>query len=164
MDKQFIEKEIERLISEYGNDVLRLSYMYLKDHQLAEDAFQEVFIKIYKKWDTFRSESSEKTWIIKITINVCKDMLKTNWLKKVSFYDVDDIFETNENQDDVLETVYKRDLFQQVLTLPDKYKEVILLYYYQGFNVSEIASILDTTTGTVGSLLSRARDQLKNII
>ncbi|QVK19510.1 sigma-70 family RNA polymerase sigma factor [Mycoplasmatota bacterium] len=159
-----MEKDIERLIQDYGNDVLRLSYMYLKDKQLAEDAFQEVFIKIYHKWDSFRHESSEKTWIIRITVNVCKDMLKNNWIKKVSFYDTDDIFTRNEGIDYVEEAINKKEIYQGVLTLPDKYKEVILLYYYNGFSVAEIASILETTTGTVGSLLSRARSLLKQVL
>jgi RNA polymerase sigma-70 factor (ECF subfamily) len=70
-----IDVEIERLINTYGNDVLRTSYLYLKDKQMAEDAFQEVFIKIYKKFDSFEGRSSEKTWIISITINHCKNIL-----------------------------------------------------------------------------------------
>ncbi len=153
-----VEYEIERLMNEYGNDVLRMAYLYLKDRHLAEDAFQEVFIRIYHKWDSFRYESNEKTWVIRITINVCKDMLKSNWLKKVIFYDLEDIHNSSNN---VEEEINKKELFNQVLMLPDKYKEVILLYYYQGFSIAEIADILDTTTGTVGSLLSRARALLK---
>jgi len=159
-----LEKEIEQLIQDYGNDVLRLSYMYLKDQHLAEDAFQEVFIKVYHKWDSFRNESSIKTWLIKITINVCKDMLKSNWIKKVSFYDTDDLPTLSDDKDLVEAEIDKKEIFQQILTLPDKYKEVILLYYYQGFSVNEIASLLDTTTGTVGSLLSRARSLLKKVL
>ncbi len=162
MKKQLpLEQVIERLIQDYGNDVLRIAYMYLKDKYLAEDAFQEVFIRVYHKWDTFRNESSEKTWIIKIAINVSKDMLKNNWLKKVSFYDVVDKYTYHESKDNVEEEMEKKALFEQVLMLPEKYKDVILLYYYQGFSVVEIASILDSTTGTVSSQLSRARELLK---
>ncbi|HEY8364267.1 MAG TPA: sigma-70 family RNA polymerase sigma factor [Haloplasmataceae bacterium] len=159
-----IEKTIERLVSTYGNDVLRLAFMYLKDKHLAEDAFQEVFIKVFHKWDSFRYEASEKTWIMKITINVCKDILKNNWYKKVSFYEYDDISYMNGNYNQIEEELDKKVLFEQVLMLPEKYKDVILLYYYQGFSVSEIASILDTTTGNVGSLLSRARSLLKEVV
>ncbi len=72
-----IEKEIQRLMDDYGDDVLRTSYMYLKDLQNAEDAFQEVFIRVFNKFESFKGESSEKTWIIRITINVCKDMLRS---------------------------------------------------------------------------------------
>ena len=83
-----IDKVIERLMNEYGNDVLRVSFIYLKDRQLAEDAFQEVFLRVYHKYNSFKHESSEKTWIIKITINICKDMLKSNWHKKVLLNEV----------------------------------------------------------------------------
>lgn len=162
MTKQYqIEQVVERLIHEYGEDVLRMAFMYLKDKYLAEDAFQEVFIKVYHNYEQFRNEASEKTWLIRITINVCKDMMKSNWFKKVSFYDFEDIYTENKKINYVDEEINNRLLFEQVLMLPDKYKEVILLYYYQGFSVSEIADILDTTTGTIGSLLSRARNLLK---
>lgn len=77
------EMEIERLLDVYGNDVLRTSYLYLKDKQRAEDAFQEVFLKVYRKYDSFQGKSSEKTWIMSITINVCKDLLRASWLKRV---------------------------------------------------------------------------------
>lgn len=83
LEKIDIKVEIERLINVYGEDVLRTSYMYLKDRQRAEDAFQEVFLKIYRKYDSFKGNSSEKTWIISITINVCKDLLRSSWLKRV---------------------------------------------------------------------------------
>ncbi len=156
-----IEKEIERLIQDYGNDVLRIAYMYLKDRHLAEDAFQEVFIRVYHKWNTFRKESSEKTWIMKIAINVCKDMLKSYWHRNVSFYEFEDIYKISNSTNDVEIEMEKKSLLESVLRLPDKYKDVILLYYYQGFSVQEIAQILDTTVGNVTSLLSRARKLLK---
>lgn len=162
MEEQYnIEKVVERLIHEYGNDVLRLAFMYLKDKYLAEDAFQEVFIKVYHNWQQFRNEASEKTWLIRITINVCKDMMKSNWFKKVSFYDFEDIYTIDKKINQVDEEINNKLLFEQVLELPEKYKEVILLYYYQGFSVKEIARILEITTGTVGSLMSRARKLLK---
>jgi RNA polymerase sigma-70 factor (ECF subfamily) len=82
-----IEVEIERLMGEYGDIVLKTSYLYLKDMQRAEDAFQEVFIKIYRKYGSFKGNSSEKTWIMSITINVCKDMLRNSWLKRVFLMD-----------------------------------------------------------------------------
>lgn len=64
--KRNIEEELQRLMDTYGNDVLKTSYMYLKDLQKAEDASQEVFIKVFNKYESFRGESSEKTWIIKV--------------------------------------------------------------------------------------------------
>ena len=69
--------DIEALMREYGNDVLRTAYSYVNDRAAAEDCFQEVFIKAYKNLSGFRGESSVKTWLIRITINVCKDYLKS---------------------------------------------------------------------------------------
>lgn len=150
-------KNMERLIDTYGKDVLRISYMYLKDKSLSEDAFQEVFIKIYKNYDSFQGKSSERTWIIRITINTCKDMLRSFWLRRVivkdeiEFSDFGDVEQQFEN----------KLLFDEVLKLPLTYKEVIILYYYQGFNTLEIGRILDVAEGTVRSRLHRAREILK---
>ena len=75
--------EIEALIREYGNDVLRTAYMYVKDIHTAEDIFQEVFIKVNQKFSTFEGNSSIKTWIIRIAINACKDYLKSAYNRRV---------------------------------------------------------------------------------
>jgi len=154
------DQELERLMNEYGNDVLRIAYLYLKDQSLAEDAFQEVFLKVYKKYSSFRNNSSEKTWIIRIAINVCKDLLKTNWSKLVVSYDESFL---NQIPDDfeVDQLFEKKQLFEEIKNLPNKYKDVIILYYYQGYDILEIATILKSTTGSVSSLLKRARDLLK---
>lgn len=160
-NKEGMDLELERLINAYGNEVLRISFMYLKNRDLAEDAFQEVFIKVYKKYSSFRNESSEKTWIVKITINVCKDILKSKWNKDVYLYDSEDINLISDNISDTDAIIENNELYQQVLKLDEKYKSVIILYYYQGFSIKEIAEILKTTTGNVSSMLSRARNILK---
>ena len=133
-----IEKDIEQLIHDYGNDVLRMAYVYLKDHSLAEDAFQEVFIKVYNKYHTFENKSHIKTWIIKITINVCKDMLKNNWLKKVSVIEEEELG-LIKGSEDLEEVIDRKEILQSIMTLPDQYKDVILLYYYQGYSIKELA-------------------------
>lgn len=155
--------EIERLIDIYGNDVLRTSYMYLKDSQKAEDAFQEVFIKVYNKFGSFKGESSEKTWIIKITINVCKDMLRSSWLKRVLLTDK---LGTQKKVSNIESSIIKRDenklLFKEVISLTPTFKEVIILYYYHGCDTAEISKALDIAEGTVRSRLHRAREILKD--
>ncbi|ERJ13332.1 sigma-70 family RNA polymerase sigma factor [Haloplasma contractile] len=159
-DQKALNEEIERLINEYGNDVLRTAYLYLKKKSLAEDAFQEVFIKVYENYDSYRGDSSEKTWIIRITINVCKDLLKSTWFKKVlTFNEKEEHFLNLIEQDH--NTQVDNDLLEFVLTLPEKYREVIILYYYQGFDTNEIASILKTKPTTVRSRLKRAKEKLK---
>jgi RNA polymerase sigma-70 factor, ECF subfamily len=158
-----IDKEIERLMNVYGNDVLRTAYLYLKDMQRAEDAFQEVFIKIYRKYDSFKGNSSEKTWIISITINVCKDMLRSSWLKRVF---VTDSFLTEKHEEDTdkaaIQRVENKILFNEVMSLQPALKDVVILYYYQEFDTKEISKILGIAEGTVRSRLHRAREILKN--
>lgn len=156
-------KEIERLICSYGNDVLRVSYLYLKDIQRAEDAFQEVFIKVYKNYHKFNGKSSEKTWILSITINLCKDMLRSSWLRRVFVSDTDITEEKNEMDTDqaAIKKIENKILFNEVMSLPAALKDVIILYYYQQFDTKEISKILGVAEGTVRSRLHRARERLK---
>lgn len=164
-EKFDIEKEIERMIDTYGQDVLRVSYMYLKDKQRAEDAFQEVFLKVYQKYESFRNESNEKTWIIRIAINVCKDYLRSSWIRRVLLIDRATTEETTPGIDsEVIRLDENNYLFSQVLSLPPIFKEVIILYYYQEFDTIEISKILNIAEGTVRSRLHRARESLKNNI
>ncbi|MEG0771756.1 sigma-70 family RNA polymerase sigma factor [Clostridium sp.] len=159
-----IHREIERLMNLYGNDVLKTAYLYLKDKQRAEDAFQEVFIKVYKKYPSFKGESSEKTWIISITINVCKDFLRNSWFKRV--FVTDKVINVDKYEKDTDETVIKlvenKILFDTVITLQPNLKDVVLLYYYQEFSTKEISKVLGVAEGTVRSRLHRAREILKN--
>jgi RNA polymerase sigma-70 factor (ECF subfamily) len=153
---------IKRLMDAYGNDVLRTSFMYLKDKHKAEDAFQEVFIRIFKKRGGFLGNSSEKTWIIRITINVCKDMLRSSWLKRVLITDKPDNGLTEDVEDKAIEKDENRQLYREVTSLPPQFKDVVILYYYHGFSTPEIAKTLDVAEGTVRSRLARSREILKD--
>lgn len=160
-----LEEEIERLMNMYGEDVLRMSYLYLKDRQRAEDAFQEVFIKIYKKNGSFKGKSSEKTWIISITINVCKDYLRSSWFNRVFLTDNILHDSSGDNIDDAaIKSVENSIVFNEVIALKPALKDVILLYYYEEFDTVEISKILGIAEGTVRSRLHRAREILKNKI
>ncbi|MFQ9515774.1 MAG: RNA polymerase sigma factor [Eubacterium sp.] len=153
------ETELRHMIDSYGNDILRLCTLYLKDSQLAEDATQETFIKVWQKYDTYKGQADEKTWITRIAINICKNYLRTTWFKRMHPTDVFDIVVSNEKQyKQIDESV---DLINAILELKDKYRGVLLLYYYQEFSVKEISDILGMKQSTVLSLLSRGRNQLK---
>ncbi|NLP34372.1 MAG: sigma-70 family RNA polymerase sigma factor [Clostridiales bacterium] len=158
--------EIESLIREYGNDVLRTAYVYVKDTHTAEDIFQDVFIKVNQKLSTFEGKSSIKTWIIRITINTCKDFLKSAWNRRVvpmMEYQEDQIisdtdYDSVENQDT------NEMIKNAVLSLPTKYKDVVLCVYYNEMTIAETASALKVAEGTVKSRLSRARQKLKSVL
>lgn len=156
--------DIENLIREYGNDVLRTAYMYVKDIHTAEDIFQDVFIKVNQKLSTFEGNSSIKTWIIRITINTAKDFLKSAWNRRVvpmMEYQEDTIisdsdYESVENEDS------NNMIMEAVLSLPVKYKDVILSVYYNDMTIAETAEHLNLPEGTIKSRLSRARQKLKD--
>lgn len=168
-EKNDIPREIERLINCYGDDVLRVAYLYVKDKHKAEDIFQEVFIKVFKKYDTFKGNSSEKTWIMKIAVNVCKDYFKSFWIKRV-FLNSDreedretyaEEYKDESLEDGIIKSMESKELLNEVMNLPIKYKEVIILYYYQQFSSKEISEMLKLPEGTIRTRLFRARELLK---
>lgn len=162
-DEKEVIYDIETLMRQYGNDVLRTAYMYVKDSHLAEDIFQDVFIKVNQKLNTFQGNSSIKTWIIRITINTCKDYLKSAWNQRVvpmSEYQDN----TLASEDDYTAIEQKEDnkkIRQLIMDLPDKYKDVLLCVYYQDMTIHETATMLGIAEGTAKSRLSRAKDKLR---
>lgn len=158
--------DIETLMRDYGNDVLRTAYMYVKDAHLAEDIFQDVFIKVNQKLNTFQGNSSIKTWIIRITINTCKDYLKSAWSQRV--VPITEYHENTISSEDSYEAIEKEEdnklIRNIVMGLPEKYKDVLLCVYYHGMTISESATILHIPEGTAKSRLQRAKDKLKRYL
>lgn len=153
---------LENLIELYGNDVLRIATLYTKNPTIAEDIFQDVFIKVDKHISSFKGKSSEKTWIIKITINTCKDYLKSSWKKRIvpiEFLEETEI--SSKNEDNIIINENSNLILKEIIALPIKYREVIILYYYKDFNTSEISKILTIPEATVRTRMKRARELLK---
>lgn len=163
---QSAQMVVERLIEDYGQDVLKIAYLYVKDQQLAEDIFQEVFYKVMKNYHKFEHLSSEKTWLIRITINTCKDLLRTSWLRRVTTFGT--LEEQNQTQSeqpfDMTQSESNNELYEMIMKLPQRYKEVILLFYYEDFSYDEMAKILNIPKGTVQSRLARGREKLKKMM
>lgn len=152
------EDEVNRIISLYGNQILRMSYLMLNDYDLAQDVVQDTLIKVIKKYSTLQNKENEKTWIMRIAINQCKNQLRGQWIKKIILYEDETKYdkrtiELEVNEDD--------NILESILSLNDKYKEVILLYYYQELSIKEIASALGKKESNIQQLLKRARQQLK---
>lgn len=164
--KQSPAYEIEALIREYGNDVLRTAYMYVKDLHIAEDIFQEVFIKVNQKLSTFVGDSSIKTWIIRITINTCKDYLKSAYNRRVvpmMEYQEDAIVSVSD-YDEIEKQDTNSLIKDSILSLPKKYKDVIICVYFHEMTIAEAAKTLNVAEGTVKSRLSRAKSKLKGML
>ena len=149
--------ELERLVAQYQGAVLRTCYLYLCDRSQAEDAVQETFLKVYRSLDSFRGESSEKTWILKIAMRTCYDMNHSGWSR---FFNRR---VTPEMLPEASVPFTERDdaLTQAVMRMPEKLRRVIILYYYQGLGVREIAETLGITQPSVSSRMKRGREKLK---
>lgn len=151
------EELFKKLVTQYGNSILRMCYMYLKDYQLAEDVTQETFLQVWNKYETFENKSSEKTWITRIAINRCKNCMRASWFKRISIEELPEIFE-NDSSEMILN---KGTISLKIMKLPQKYREVILLYYYQELSVKEISAVLNQKETTILERLKRARECLK---
>ena len=143
--------ELERLVEQHQTAVLRTCYLYLCDRSQAEDAVQETFLKVYKGLDTFRGESSEKTWIMKIAMNTCYKMNHSGWSRFI-------------NRRVTPEMLPETSVPFEEKDEPIRLREVILLYYYQGLNVNEIAEALGISQPSVSGRLKRGRERLKDML
>lgn len=154
MESAQIKKEqyMNNIIEKYSNMVYRLAIARTKNKEDAEDVFQDVFLKLSKKLPEFQSETHEKAWLIRVTINLTNNLFQSAHYKRTVPLEEDLKFE-----DEQMSNVYF-----QVLNLPMKYRTIIHLFYYEAFSIKEIASILHTNENTVKTRLSRAREQLKH--
>ena len=151
------EKELTAAVNKYGDLVLRLCLIHLKNKADSDDIFQEVFLRYYRHNGSFESEEHEKAWIIRVTNNVCKDLLRNFFHSRT--VSIDEIGELQGRD----ETEY-REVFEAVLSLPEKNREVVFLYYYEGYKAKEIASILKMNVNTVYTLLTRSKEMLKGML
>lgn len=146
---------IDRLVDKYGNMILRLSYTYLKNRADAEDIVQDVFLKVVEKQPEFSDEVHEKAWLVRTASNMCKNKIKLFWNRNK--YSIDDVAEIASYDKYDTDT----DVFRTVMSLPEKYRVVVHMFYYEGYPTAEIAEMTGKTDQTVRSLLHRARAKLK---
>ena len=152
------EAEISRLVTEHGTRLLRFACLYLKDLHLAQDAVQEAFFKASQNLQTFEGRSSELTWLTAITLNCCRSIRRSAWFKAFSQSVSADTAELVDQK-----AVFKDDsLLNEVMALPPKYREIILLYYYQELSLKEIGGMLGKNESTLSTRLKRARAMLKS--
>ena len=148
------EEEANRAVDLYGDTVRRICMIHLKNKADTEDIFQNVFLKYVLRAAPFDSPEHEKAWIIRVTANACKDLLRSFFRSRTVSLDV--LIETpREMPED------HSDILEAVLALPEKYKDPIYLHYYEGYTAEEIGRILGKNTNTVYTLLTRARQMLK---
>ncbi len=150
------EQHIKETIEKYSDMIYRICLVYLKSSLDAEDAYQEIFIKIIEKVPQFNNENHRKAWIITVTSNHCKNVLrKKTYYRTVSYDENINIISKNQEDKDILSTIF---------TLPLNYRNVIYLYYYEGYSTKEISKIMQKREATIRTWLKRARESLKILI
>ena len=150
-------EKLEALVDEYQISLLRVCFTFLHDRSLAEDAVQETFITVYQGFDSFHGNSSEKTWIFRIAMNTCRDMLRGRWFRFVDRrVDLSQLPEQTVQMEDG-----DREIMESVMTLPVKLREVVLLCSFEGMTTYETAESLGITQQAVSSRMKRARERLR---
>ena len=149
------------LYEKYANDVLRMCYFYLADRQKAEDVCQDVFVRLITTNPELQ-EGKEKAWLLKVAMNRCRDLWRGAWLKRVVLGSP--MFELVPAEDQYSQMADQQEMMAAINQLPSMFKEVILLHYYQGYGISEIAEMMELPEGTISSRLSRGRKKLETIL
>ena len=153
------EQRLNQWIEDYSDTILRTCFLYLSDQTQAEDATQDTWIKAWKHMDDFERKGiyNEKAWLLRIAINTCKDYRRSAWFRHVdrkqALEDLPPHLLAAEPED--------RTLTLTVMELPDKYKQVILLYYFQGLTMADTAAVLGTSQATVQRRIKKAEELLK---
>lgn len=150
-------ENLEYLVYTYADTILRFSYSYLKNLQDAQDVSQTVFVKLLIAKQNFKSKDHEKAFILRMTANVCKDILKSSWRNRTCTMEhCGEIIAPNEDDDS--------SVLWAVNQLEDKYRCVIYLHYYEGYKAYEIGKIIGVPTPTIHTRLVRGREKLKKVL
>lgn len=153
------EQRFKDIMHDYSDDLLRLAYLYVQDWQVAEDIVQDTFLAYYEKFEQFEQRASLKTYLVRITINKCKDYLKSWKYRKLLL--TNQFFGGKKDRTYSIQKEERLDIANAVLALPLSLREVIIHYYYEELSVLEVAQLLSISDNTVKTRLRRARQLLK---
>lgn len=154
MNSSGTDEYITRIVTTYSQTLYRVAYTALRCQADAQDIVQEVFLRLMKKRPVFSDSEHEKAWLIRVTVNLAKNRLKSHARRTVSF---DECRELEQHREEP-------ELLGAVLAMEEKYSTVIHLYYYEGYSISEIAKILNIPSATVGTRLYRGRHILRSML
>lgn len=157
-------EEMVQIMDQYGTYLTQISYLYVKNWTTAEDIVQETFIAYFKKPEKFKGQSSLKTYLTKICMNKSLDSLRSFKAKAATllkYFKEQEVETVSPIDVELQQRIAKTELLQEVLELPIKYREVIILYYYEEMTSSAIGELMNIPEGTVKSRLKRGRERLK---
>ncbi len=150
MDKE----EAQRLVDAYGDAVYRLAYAYTGNRPDAEDVTQETFLRLLREAPEFRDEGHRRAWLLRVAVNRARDLHRSPWRKRSAPLSEAEALPAPE--------VPEAEVLEAVLALPEKYRAVVHLYYYEGYSGAEIARLLGKSVSAVNTRLSRARAMLRD--
>lgn len=161
------EQWLSGLMDEYADRLTKLAYSYLRDWGKSQEVVQDVFLTCYQQYDTYEEIQSYKAWIYRITINRCKDVLRSAWARRVVVNN--SLFQFLRSKEPSPESAsLQKDediqLAEKVMELPVKYREIIHLHYYEELSIQEISSLLKTNLNTVKTRLKRGRGLLEETV
>ncbi|MBS6645061.1 MAG: RNA polymerase sigma factor [Clostridiaceae bacterium] len=151
------ESDVEQAIEQYADMIKHICFVYMKNESDTEDVFQDVFLKYALFSEPFQSDEHKKAWLIRVTVNRCKDMLRSFF--RTHTCSLEEAMNMAEDKDPDLSHV-----LESVMKLPHKYRIIIYLHYYEGYSAVEIAGILNKKVNTVYTHLSRAKAELKKML
>ena len=150
---QVHDEVVETIIDKYSDTIFKICMVYLKNKPDAEDALQEVFVKVIEKAPKFNSDNHQKAWIIRVASNHCRNVLKSKKYRIAVSLDENILADDSSTED--------KEILHAIFNLPLDYRKVIYLYYYEGYSTKEIAAITAKRESTIRSNLKRAREKLK---
>ncbi|MEG2626257.1 MAG: sigma-70 family RNA polymerase sigma factor [Christensenella sp.] len=150
------EAEIIKAVDMYSDMLRRVCFVYLKNEHDSEDIFQEVFIKYALHKKEFDSREHEKAWLLRVCINKCKDWLKSAARKNCSLGDIYSLPQETDEQ--------AREVLAAVTGLPQNYRAVIYLHFYEGYTAGEIGKIIHKNANTVYTWIGRAKERLRQAL
>lgn len=153
-------KEILEIYNRNVDTVYRVCFSFMKNHPDTEDMVQEVFVKVISSAKRFDSPEHEKAWLIVTASNVCRDELRrrARQLEHIDDFSVESLSEQREAPEDMNLVI------EAITDLPEEYKTVIYMYYYEGYDAKEIAGMLKCPHSTIRTRLARARKLLKKVL
>ena len=150
------EEVFAQAVEAYGDTLFRVAYSYLKNPSDAQDVMQETLLKFYLEQKPFDSEEHQRRWLIRVAVNESKKLLRSAWRRRS--------VPMEEETAVAFDTLAQRELFEQVMALPPRYRLSVYLYYYESFSVREIAQVMGANLSTVQTWLMRARGLLREAL
>ena len=152
----FTKEQFTSLAKKHMDMIFRLAYSYLRSREEADDVTQNVLLALWRADKAFESAEHVKAWLVRVTVNECKKVLRSPWRRREDLADYENAL--------AFETDRDRELYEAIMALDAKYRAVIVLYYYEGYSISEIGRLLGVPSATAGTRLARARERLRHML